>query len=157
MYIYSSSDANLLPGVQYIFYIRAWYDVDTYAVYQSNVIQTVPRPPEISKSHKVKEVINADSLADLDFITSTSGIYVTWANVFRDNNAPIVSFAVSLGTFFGGSDVIQMEVSGSVTSVRVNVTLVEDQPYHTTVTSQNEAGLFSSAMSDGFMVYMHVL
>ena len=98
------------------------------------------------------EVADEYSMADIDFTTSTTGVHVTWLNVFRDRHSDIVKFVLSLGTFVGGSDVTQEEVDGTLTSYKLTATLKEYQRYYVTVAAHNEAGLYSIAGSDGFMV-----
>ena len=90
-------DLKLLPHVNYIFHVKAWYDDTRFAIYTSDGIRTDAFPPELSSSHKVKEMSATSQPADVDYFSQEDELTVTWANVFRDAQAGIASFQVSIG------------------------------------------------------------
>ena len=142
-------------GAVYVFYIRAWYDVNHYVIYQSRGIRTIVKPPTVNIAQKVKEVKDATSMVDLDFVTSTEDIQVSWSNIFSDTIATIARFNLSLGTFPGGSDVMKTSVSGDVKRMKLTGTLHKNKKYYTTVVAISKSGLHSQAVSDGFKVNLN--
>ncbi|XP_070570802.1 uncharacterized protein [Ptychodera flava] len=150
------SIGSLEPLVDYVFYVKAWYSDDTYAIFQSDGITADFSPTEISKSRKVKEVSDFSKLVDIDFTTSTSDIRVSWKGVFRENEGDINNFAVSLSTHIGGEDISTFTdtvVQGSELKVQLQgLQLQQGIRYFCNVRAHNLAGLYSTASSDGFVV-----
>ncbi|XP_077997650.1 uncharacterized protein LOC144450798 isoform X2 [Glandiceps talaboti] len=146
----------LEPLVEYVFYVKAWYNDVKFAIYQSDGIMTDYSPPEISKSRKVKDVIDILKLVDTDFTTSTSSIGVSWKFVFRDDHSDIDYFAVSLSTQPAGEDISAYSLThktNSEFSVQLSgLQLQSGTRYYSNVRAYNLAGLYSTAVSDGFMV-----
>ena len=91
------------PHVAYIFYVRAWYDANSFAVFTSNGVRTDNTAPALSKSRHMKEVRNPTSTEDINFITDKTSVTVKWKNVFHDSQASLKEFLVGLGTYQGGA------------------------------------------------------
>ena len=150
---FSVADVTLQTHRKYLVYVRAWYDADSYAVYVTDGVKTDSTPPSLSRSYKVAELQSDTSTSDVDFRRSTSNVTVTWRNVFRDTNAAIERYAVSVSKTLGGRDVTEKQVTSSVTKTTLTgLTLETRDVYYSTVVAYNEAGLFRSAYSDGFRV-----
>ena len=138
---------------KYVVYVRAWYDAVSYAVYVTDGVMTDSSPPELSRAAKVTELQSATSKADVDFITSTSNVTVTWTGVFRDSQVAIRRYDASISKTLGGRDVDEKQLTSSVTKMTFDMlTLDANDVYYCAVVSYNEAGLFSAAYSDGFKV-----
>ena len=149
----SIADVTLQTHRKYLVYVRAWYDADSYAVYVTDGVKTDSTPPNLSRSYKVAELQSDASTSDVDFRTSTSNVTVTWRNVFRDTNAAIERYAVSVSKKLGGRDVTEKQVTSSVTKTTLTGLMLDTRDvYYCTVVAYNEAGLFRAAYSDGFSV-----
>ena len=146
------TDARLKPHVPYVFYIRAWYDANSYVIYQTSTIKTDSLSPELSKSYKIKEVRNSASTAEIDYLTSTGTVHTKWPYVFRDSHVAISGFEISLGSYPGGSDIVQAVTNGVTTTSTLYGGLREGQKYYVTVEATNYAKLYNQAVSDGFIV-----
>ena len=77
--------------------MRAWYNESCYAVYTSHGIQTDSLPPETSAKHRVKEMTQQSTPADVDYFSLQEEITVVWQHVFRDAQAGIKEYHVAIG------------------------------------------------------------
>ncbi|KAI0239584.1 hypothetical protein LSAT2_009684 [Lamellibrachia satsuma] len=125
------------------------------SVYMTDGVMTDSSPPELSRAAKVTEWRSPTSNSDVDFITSTSNVTLSWRGVFRDSQAAIQRYAASISKNFGGRDVAEKQLTSSVSQTTFDgLTLEANDVYYCTVVSYNEAGLIRSAYSDGFKVDM---
>ena len=149
----------LKPHIKYVVYVRVWYDANSYAVYVTDGVETDSSPPQLSWALKVTELRSASGHKDIDFQTSASTVTVSWRGVFRDAQASIQRYIVSVSKSLGGRDVAEKELTSTVTQTTLDgLSLDMDDVYYSTVVAYNEAGLFKAAYSDGFKVSMlHVL
>ena len=149
----------LKPHIKYVVYVRVWYDADSYAVYVTDGVETDSSPPQLSRAVKVTELQSASGHKDIDFQTSASSVTVSWRGVFIDAQASLQCYIVSVSKSLGGRDVVEKEVTSTVTQTTLNgLSLDTDDVYYSTVVAYNKASLFKSAYSDGFKVSMlHVL
>lgn len=146
-------DAIIESHKRYIVYVRAWYDAKSYAVYQTDGVQTDKTPPELSRAKKVTELLSDTSRGDVDFITSTSNVTMSWQGVFRDSHAGIARYVTSISKNLGGRDIAEVQLTSSVTQTTMyGLKLDTSDIYFSTVVAVNEAGLSRSAYSDGFKV-----
>ena len=152
-YFVSKIGVVLKSHAKYVMYVRVWYDAIHYAVYMTDGVLTDSSPPELSRAAKVTEWRSPTSNSDVDFITSTSNVTLSWRGVFRDSQAAIQRYAASISKNFGGRDVAEKQLTSSVSQTTFdNLTLDANDVYYCTVVSYNEAGLIRSAYSDGFKV-----
>ena len=136
-------------------YVRAWYDHEHYAVYETDGVVTDSSTPDLSRASKVMELWNATSHSDVDFFTSTSQLTLSWRGVFRDSQATIKHYVASVSKTLGGRDVAEKQLTSSETQTTLTgLKLDTSDVYYSTVVAHNEAGLFSSAYSDGFKVIL---
>ena len=147
------------PHINYVVYVRVWYDANSYAVYVTDGVETDSSPPQLSRALKVTELQSASGHKDIDFQTSASSVTVSWRGVFRDSQVSIQRYIVSVSKSLGGRDVAEKDVTSTVTQTTLDgLSLDMDDVYYSTVVAYNKAGLFKSAYSDGFKVNMlHVL
>ena len=139
--------------VTYVMYVRAWYDDALYAVYVTDGVMADSRPPEVSRAAKVTELQSVTSHSDVDFITSTSSVTISWSGVFHDSHAAIKRYVASISKIIGGRDLADKQLGSSVTLTTFDgLTLDSNDVYYSTVVAYNEAGLSTSAYSDGFKV-----
>ncbi|KAI0220739.1 hypothetical protein LSAT2_027792 [Lamellibrachia satsuma] len=143
---------TLVQQTLYVFYVRAWYNNATYAIYRSDGVRVDATPPEVSRSVRVKEVTGGNS--DVDFIESGSSLTVSWEGVFNDvQSAGTLEYVVRLGTTSGSGDVATEKVDGSLTQHTFSgLILREGETFFSSVTAVNGAGLVAAAYSDGVKV-----
>ena len=146
------SDLQLQPHTAYVFYVKAWYDDEHFATFVSDGVIVDDLAPELSSSRKIKETRNSTTTEDVDFITSTSTVYIMWNNVFRDAHADIMSYSVNVEAFVGKSLAVQDFVHPTTRTTFSSLNLEPGIQYYTTVEACNTAGLCTTATSDGFMV-----
>ena len=149
------SDLGLVleSHVEYIVYVRAWYDDDSYAIFASNGINTDSSPPELSRATKVLDIRSATSTVDTDFLTSTSNVTFSWKGVFRDAQSAIKRYVVSISKTFGGHNMVEKRVTSSETQTTIaGLDMSTDNIYYGTVDAYNEVNLIRTAYTDGFRV-----
>ena len=88
-------------NLYYVFYLRAWYDEQTYATFTSDGIRTNTQAPLISGSRSVKEVLSTSHGTDIDYVTQNDQLTVKWKDVFRASDTPLAHFYVGVGTVPG--------------------------------------------------------
>ena len=143
----------LEPRVKYVMYVRAWYDADTYAMYVTDGLETDSSPPSLSRAMRVTDLPSNTSKHDVDFVTSTSAVSVSWRDVFRDTQAAIQRYVISVSKSLGGSDMSVVQLTSAVTQTTFDgLTLDANDVYYVTVSAFNDAGLVRAAYSDGFKV-----
>ena len=146
-------DAILEPHKRYKVYVRVWYDANSYAVYTTDGVQTDKTPPELSRANKVTELRSDTTHGDVDFITSTSNVTLSWKDVFRDSHAGLARYVASVSKTLGGRDLAEDTLTSNVTQTCLRgLTMDSSDKYFSTVVAFNEAGLFKAAYSDGFKV-----
>ena len=89
-------------NVDYVFYLRAWYDDKTYSTFTSDGIRTDAQAPQISGSRSVKEVLTTSHDTDIDYVTQNDQVIIKWKDVFRDSQSTMSHFYVGIGTIIGG-------------------------------------------------------
>ncbi|XP_070573756.1 uncharacterized protein [Ptychodera flava] len=154
--VFTTRDISLNSKSEYVFYVKAWYDGMTYAIFTSDGVKSDYTPPAVSKSRKVKDVDDLDKLVDIDYLTSTSSIGISWKNVFTEADSVIEYFSVSIGTHVGGDDIQSFEENIVAANIfKVMLTGLNLQPgikYYSNVKAVNSVGLESITSSDGFVV-----
>ena len=92
---------SLIHGDDYVVYVRAWVDFDTYLVFQSLPIKVDQTPPAVRKG---RFVIDSDIScnADYDFIDWSNRMSACWNGVFHEPQGMIIYYETGLGTAPGG-------------------------------------------------------
>ncbi|KAI8509825.1 hypothetical protein Bbelb_122530 [Branchiostoma belcheri] len=148
--------ASLEPRVPYVWYIRAWYRQNDFAIFTSDGVKSLPLPPQVSASRKVKDLENISTNKDRDFTTSQTLLAVSWDSVFPDPFGEINNFQVALGTASGASDTITwgaVRTAPDVTRTSLdNLSLQTGVTYYCSVRATNHAGLYTTVTSDGIKV-----
>ncbi|XP_070572874.1 uncharacterized protein [Ptychodera flava] len=154
--VFTARDIFLNTKLEYVFYVKSWYDETEYAVFASDGIRSDGTPPGVSTSRKVKDVLDLDTLVDTDYSSSTSSIGVSWKSIFSEADSEIRYFSVSIGTHVGGEDIQSFGeniVASNEFEVKLDgLTLQPGIKYYSNVKAVNSAGLVSIASSDGFLV-----
>ncbi|XP_038071216.1 uncharacterized protein LOC119740085 [Patiria miniata] len=151
-----NKDQKLTKGVQYYFFVRAWYDANTYAVFRSDGITPDVTPPKVStaSSFKVKDLARSESRKDVDYLTDPNTVFISWEGVFRDD--AMSHYQVSLSTYPGGEDIGPFSnctlPASEFTTGLANLGLHGGQRYYANVRAFNKAGLHTLRSSDGFVV-----
>jgi len=73
----------LTAGLKYVFYVRAWYNDTSYAVFNSLGVTMDPVGPQIMEGFRTREVTTLGSTDDVNHISSQSTINLNWQNVFQ--------------------------------------------------------------------------
>uniref|UniRef100_A0A1I8JEP6 EGF-like domain-containing protein n=1 Tax=Macrostomum lignano TaxID=282301 RepID=A0A1I8JEP6_9PLAT len=140
----------------YKVFVRAWFDHNTYVVFSSDGVLVNPTFPRVNRHYGVgvKDLLSPDSRRDTDFITSNDSLTVGWRNKFTSlNEAPPLSFRVSIGSEIGMDDVANVVIPpGNITYTFNGLQLEPGQRYFSTVTALDENGLSVSVSSDGFVL-----
>ena len=137
----------------YVVYVKAWYNSDSYIIFQSDGVQVDSTAPELSDTYSVIEVVDAQSNADIDFTASATEIAIKWANVFRDGQSGFKSFSVMVYSDKMLSDIASKDVDGDTDELAMtSLSLNQGEHYTTKIVACNNAGLCTESISDGFMV-----
>ncbi|XP_072034094.1 uncharacterized protein [Amphiura filiformis] len=144
-------------NTKYYFFVRAWFNEGTYAVYRSDGVTPDVSPPQIKKQRavRVKDVHSGDDENDIDVTTNPNESTVSWQNVFTDGSQ-IDHFEVALGTVPEGENVRtfsdHIQPASAMNLMFSDLDLVVGQRYFCSVRAYNKAGLHSIQSSDGFLV-----
>ena len=144
---------ELMTDITYIFHVRAWYNDSSFAIFTSDGVQVDQTAPELSDSYSVIDVLNPESVSDIDFTSSDSAITIKWRNVFRDDQSGLVMFLVRLYSNKIHSEIKSRHVDPNVTEVTfTDLKLKEEEHYVSQIVACNNVGLCTQASSDGFVV-----
>eukprot|EP00058_Branchiostoma_floridae_P023180 XP_002608670.1 hypothetical protein BRAFLDRAFT_73893 [Branchiostoma floridae] len=147
--------ASLQSRVTYVWYVRAWYNENDFAIFTSDGVKSLPLPPQVSTSRKMKDLQTLSATKDKDFTTSQTMIAVSWNNVFPDPFEEINNYQVALGTSPGACDVVTWGVVTTPDVTRAsleNLSLQTGATYYSSVRVTNHAGLHTTVTSDGIKV-----
>ena len=83
--------------IEYVLYVKAWFALDHYIIFESPPIMVDASPPAIKRG---RFVIDSDATckSDYDFIDWTDNMVACWDNVFNEGQGRIIYFTVGLGT-----------------------------------------------------------
>ncbi|XP_046557202.1 uncharacterized protein LOC124266452 [Haliotis rubra] len=148
------ADKVLTPGINYSFFVKAWYDNVTYSIFKSDGVTFDTTPPvTTNKSGRtVTELRDVEDSKDRDFQTQNSTLDVTWSGHFLPGISSIHRYRVYISTHRGGHSIHE---SGDLTSTSYTATGLNLRPntvYYCSVLAYNKAGLVSWAYSDGVQV-----
>ncbi|XP_064631667.1 uncharacterized protein LOC135489960 [Lineus longissimus] len=140
---------------KYIFFVRAWYDADTYAEFTSDGVYPDVTAPEIStvRGVRVKDTRTLEATIDVDYSTSPSQNFFNWNERFRDFSTEAIGYyKLMLGTFPGGQNTLSLQDVGSLTNQSVSATLPVGKRHFCSIMAYNYANLHYWDYSDGFIV-----
>ncbi len=148
-----SENYPLVEGEEYVFYVRAWYSREEFAVFVSDGVVVDPRGPLTVRGRRVRDGRAASR--DLDFSSSPSALSTAWDGVFStqlSGNRSI--FEVGVGTVPGSDNVYPLTPvgEGEVEADLPGLTLVEGVAYYSTVRATNPLGVSTTSVSDGVVV-----
>nr|KAG5709289.1 hypothetical protein BaRGS_018041 [Batillaria attramentaria] len=151
-----SADRSLNPKLSYSTFVRCWYPDGSYTVFKSPGIIPLVRAPGTTNQvgRAVKEHAASNQEKDVDFVTSSDTVHITWKGKFISTSSPIQTINVYIGTTPEAHDVHSSGVlPPSAESYQASgLQLAEDTLYYTTVVAWGEGGMVSWAVSDGFML-----
>ncbi|KAK7500517.1 hypothetical protein BaRGS_00008092 [Batillaria attramentaria] len=149
-------DRSLNPKLSYSTFVRCWYPDGSYTVFKSpGIIPLVKAPGTTNQvGRAVKEHAASNQEKDVDFVTSSDTVHITWKGKFISTSSPIQTINVYIGTtpeahYVHSSGVLSPSAESYQTS---GLQLAEDTLYYTTVVAWGEGGMVSWAVSDGFML-----
>lgn len=88
---------------KYSFFVRVWYDDNTYAIFKSPGVVVYSSPPSITSlnGRAVKEVLNGQT-KDLDFFQRDRQFNADWTGKFLNHKGSLSHFHVYISTSRGG-------------------------------------------------------
>ena len=101
---YGTYCSMLDHGTEYIVYVKAWVEADTYLIFQSEPVITDHTPPAVRKGKFVKDS-DSSCTTDYDVIDWVDNIHACWTGVFSDSHSSVINYIVGLGTKPGGKNV----------------------------------------------------
>ena len=142
-----------MTDITYIFHVKAWYNDETSAIFTSDGVQVDQTAPELSDSYSVIEVLNPESVSDIDFTSSCSTITIKWKHVFRNDQSGLTNFLVKIYSNKIHSEIKSRHVHTDVTEVTfTDLNLRGKEHYVSQIMACNNVGLCTQASSDGFVV-----
>ncbi|XP_071084119.1 uncharacterized protein [Haliotis cracherodii] len=145
---------SLTSGGKYSFFVRAWYDDNTYSIFTSDGVIVDTSPPAVTDKLglAVKEVEGTGKTKDVDFQIKADTVTFTWTNKFILGQSGILKYRQYISTVPKGHSI---HASGDLTSTSYTATGLSLRPntiYYSSVLAYNKAGLVSWAYSDGVQV-----
>ncbi|KAK7496758.1 hypothetical protein BaRGS_00011967, partial [Batillaria attramentaria] len=139
-------------GQGYTLHVRMWLSFTENVTYISPPVLVDHIPPQIRRGRAVLES-DVTCSVDVDYFTTEPTITACWDGVFRDSQSQITEYQVWVGTSAYADDHIQK----NLVSLNTNWTfptagLEQGTRYYVTVRAVNDAGLMTTAVSDGVTV-----
>ncbi|KAK3589056.1 hypothetical protein CHS0354_008706 [Potamilus streckersoni] len=146
-------EKHLEEGGRYSFFLRAWYDSQTFAVFRSPGLTVESKPPQTTNllGKSVKEHVKGRA-SEIDYIKDTNGFFVDWLDKFIDKNS-LEKFQLYISRYPQGHDVHVVDASVDPNITQYDLSEYEFEPdvtYYTNVIAYNYAGLHTTVVSDGF-------
>ncbi|XP_070207962.1 uncharacterized protein [Littorina saxatilis] len=142
----------LESGLNYILHVRIWITGEDHVSFTSQPVRVDHSPPIVRRG---KTVLDSDVTCkfDEDYVTTEPTITACWGDVFYDLESAVVSYEVWLGTSSFASNHKKLTDVGLNTTWTFTTTSLETgTSYYVTVRARNEAGLQTTAVSDGFLI-----
>lgn len=148
-----SEDYPLLQGEAYVFYVRAWYGLQDYAIFRSEGVTVDYRGPEVITGRRVRE--GAQGARDLDFSSAPSTLEVSWDGVLSaELSGNYSDLELGVGTWPGADDTYPLTplLQGQMTASLSGLPLEEGVAYYAILRATNELGVSHTSISDGVVV-----
>ncbi|XP_063408929.1 uncharacterized protein LOC134692410 [Mytilus trossulus] len=156
--IYTLPRGKVLSDFQrYSFFVRAWYDSNTFADFQSDGVTVMSKPLTTTNfvGAGVLEHFPGYWKKDVDHMLRGGLFSVSWHEAFIKATTVIEKFHVYLSTYPGGHDIhkVEIDIHGSVSTVNISrVPLLPGVWYYSNVVGYSYAGQHVTLSSDGFTV-----
>ncbi|XP_052082956.1 uncharacterized protein LOC127720416 [Mytilus californianus] len=156
--IYTLPRGKLLNEmVSYSFFVRAWYDSNTFADFKSDGVTVMSKPLTTTNfiGAGVKEHLPGHWKNDIDVMLRGGLFSLSWHEAFINANSIITRFRVYLSTYPGGHDIhkVDIDLPGAMTTVNISrVPLLPSVWYYSNVVGYSYAGQHVTLSSDGFTV-----
>nr|KAG5704406.1 hypothetical protein BaRGS_031112 [Batillaria attramentaria] len=121
----------LKSGMRYVLHVRTWISREEHVTFISDPVVVDHTPPQVKRGGAVMES-DVDCGLDRDYVTTEPYLTACWDGVFRESQSQLAGFEVSIGT----------SPYGMEQGIR----------YYVTVRAVNDAGLMTTAVSDGVTV-----
>ncbi|KAL4221421.1 hypothetical protein ACF0H5_019679 [Mactra antiquata] len=149
-------DKQLLTGVRYSFFVKAWYTPNHYVVYKSPGVIIKPSHPKATniRGRRLKEVA-IGLQKDLDFVSTSEHFEADWKGKFINSDNSIAKYRLFMSTYSGGHDahVISTDLSPDVTKFNLTgLPYLEHTKYYAVLQAFSFTGLHTTIVSDGFML-----
>ncbi|KAJ8299760.1 hypothetical protein KUTeg_023820 [Tegillarca granosa] len=149
---------RLKESSKYSFFVRAWYNNDTFAVFKSDGVVILTKPPKSTRilGSKVIERSVLSKFRDDDYIKYGSPIRVDWTNKFINSSYKAIRhFGLYLSTYPGGHDAYEVEDGVPFPATFYDIKryrLTPGRKYYSNIMAYSYSGLFTTETSDGFIL-----
>ncbi|XP_076085163.1 uncharacterized protein LOC143055975 isoform X1 [Mytilus galloprovincialis] len=156
--VYTLPRGKVLNEFQtYSFFVRAWYDGNTFADFKSDGVTVMSKPLTTTNfvGAGVMEHLPGHRKKDIDYMLRGGLFSVSWQKAFVKASTVIEKFHVYLSTYPGGHDIhkVEIDIPGSVSTVNISrVPLLTGVWYYSNVVGYSYAGQHCTLSSDGFTV-----
>ncbi|XP_061181031.1 uncharacterized protein LOC133189645 [Saccostrea echinata] len=146
----------LKETVKYSFFLKVWYDENTYAVFKSDGVTIATRKPAVTniRGSAVREKMLGSNFVDQDFMKGGFPFTVEWNNKFLDAENAIKTFHLYISTYPGGHDILDTseDLQGTQTSYNVmrSSVLLPGITYYSNVQAYGYSDIHHTESSDGF-------
>ena len=93
---------SLIHGTEYVIYVKAWVDIDTYLIFKSWPVMIDHTPPAIRTGRYLKDS-DKNGVRDFDIIYWKDNMTAVWSGVFQEPQGHIIYYTIGLGTMPGGN------------------------------------------------------
>ena len=148
----TSTALPLAHGQRYVFYLRVWLDLTTFAEFVTDGVEIDAEGP-FAGSGSVAEGLVPTGDSEVDFTSNSTTLTVSWTDAFGAEE-DIVGYDWAIGTFPGASNTHPLtRVAAGVNVVTPSdLTLVPGKVYYAVVRAVDGAGLTHWRVSDGVVV-----
>ncbi|XP_078334035.1 uncharacterized protein LOC111124258 [Crassostrea virginica] len=151
----------LKETVQYSFFLKVWYDENTFAIFKSDGVTIATQRPDVTnvRGSSVREKMRGSNYIDQDFMKAGYPFRIEWKNKFLNAVNAIKSFHLYLSTYPGGHDVMDIneDLPGSRTSYDImrSSVLLPGITYYSNVLAYGFSDIHHTESSDGFKPDKH--
>nr|XP_034314147.1 uncharacterized protein LOC105348718 isoform X1 [Crassostrea gigas] len=146
----------LKETVKYSFFVKVWYDENTFAIFKSDGVTIATQRPFVTSilGSAVREKMLGSSFVDQDFMKGGYPFSVEWKNKFLDAENAIKTFHLYISTYPGGHDIMDIgeDLPGTQTSFDVmrSSVLLPGITYYSNVLAYGFSDIHHTESSDGF-------
>ncbi|XP_055997828.1 uncharacterized protein LOC125647098 [Ostrea edulis] len=149
-------DIYLKETVKYSFFLKVWYDENTYAVFKSDGVTIAIQKPAVTniRGSAVRERMLGTKFVDQDFMKGGFPFTVEWKNKFLDAENAIKTFRLYISSYPGGHDIMDTgeDLKGTQTSFDImrSADLLSGITYYSNVRAYGFSDIHHTESSDGF-------
>ena len=148
-----SAEFPLVEGEAYVFYVRAWYGQNEFAVFVSEGVVVDTQGPLALRGFSVRE--GPAQSRDLDLSSTPSMLSVAWDDVFSSRlSGNFSTVEVGVGRVPGSDDLYPLTSVpvGEVEVRLLGLSLEEGVAYYSVARATNPLGASVTSISDGIVI-----